>query len=176
MTSLYKGSYKAFAQRLVAAMTRAGHTDSRSPSGISVALLSKTMGVSEQICRRYLRGDALPDHDKIIKIARFLVVSPGWLLFGEQAAVVTPESSEVRIDAQLLHYILARSQALYRLSADNTEDFPDFVLALIKDINTIEATGDTLKKIIDLAVDSICSFEDRKRTKQTSQPLFVKRV
>jgi transcriptional regulator with XRE-family HTH domain len=153
---------KEFSDRLILSMKNAGHIDSRSPSGISVRTLAQVMGVSEQICRRYLRGDALPDYEKITDIALFLSVSPGWLLFGENNNLFKNEQTGIHIDAELLHYILERSHKLYMQSSRNSEDFSDFVLDLIKDVCTIDATNETLKKIIDLAVSSICSFEERK--------------
>ena len=161
----HKGSYKEFSFRLVSAMKRAGHAESRSSSGISVRTLADVMDVSEQICRRYLRGDALPDYAKVIKIAQFLKVSPGWLLFGDQNDVLIAENNTLHIDEELLHYALEKSHVLYLQASDNSGDFPDFVLSLLKDISAIDANRDTLKKIIDLAVGSICSFEERKHKK-----------
>ena len=160
-----KGCYKDFSFRLISAMKRAGFAESRSANGISVRALAELMGVSEQICRRYLRGDALPDYAKVIKIAKCLKISPGWLLFGDQNDIFIAENKTLHIDEDLLHYVLEKSHALYLLSADNSDDFPDFVLELLKDISAIDANRDTLKKIVDLAVSSISSFEERKHKK-----------
>jgi len=46
-----------------------GHTASRSPNGICIRTLAEFVGASEQICRRYIRGVALPDYEKIIDLA-----------------------------------------------------------------------------------------------------------
>lgn len=160
MTIPHKSRYLEFAHRLIGAMKQAGHTDTRSPSGISVKTMAETMQVSEQICRRYLRGDALPDYEKIVTISQFLSISPGWLLFGNQP--ITDEKT-IHMDASLLHYILERSHAFYMMQdPEQAHDFPNFVLALINDISAIDAHHDTLKQIIDLAVSSISSFEERK--------------
>lgn len=165
MTISNSGNYKAFANRLISAMKRAGFAENRSAKGISVRVLAKLMNVSEQICRRYLRGDALPDYEKIQNIAKCFNVSPGWLLFGEEQSVVTAENNTLHINEALLHYVLEKSFSLYLLAADNSSDFPNFVLALLKDISAIDANHDTLKKIIDLAVSSIHSFDERKQKK-----------
>ena len=100
MSAPHKSRYLEFTHRLVSSMKQAGFTDTRSPSGISVKTLADTLHVSEQICRRYLRGDALPDYDKIVTLARFLSVSPGWLLFGNQHVT---DDHTVHINATLLH-------------------------------------------------------------------------
>ena len=160
MSAPHKSRYLEFTHRLVSSMKQAGFTDTRSPSGISVKTLADTLHVSEQICRRYLRGDALPDYDKIVTLARFLSVSPGWLLFGNQHVT---DDHTVHINATLLHYMLERSHAFYMMQApEQAHDFPDFVMALLNDISAIDAHHETLKQIIDLAVSSISSFEERK--------------
>ncbi len=166
INTAHKNRYLDFSHRLVASMKRAGHTDTRSPSGISVKTMAETMGVSEQICRRYLRGDALPDYDKVTTIARFLSISPGWLLFGNEPEGFSTNDQTISMNAALLHYLLERSHAFYIMQTpEQTHDFPDFVLALINDISAIDAHPDTLKKIVDLAVSSISSFEERKMKK-----------
>jgi len=80
-----KGQYQDFSKRLMEAMKAKGYLASRSPKGICIQTLAQFAGASEQICRRYVRGDALPDYEKITKIAHSLQISPGWLLFGEQS-------------------------------------------------------------------------------------------
>jgi transcriptional regulator with XRE-family HTH domain len=163
MNISHKSRYLEFSHRLISSMKQAGLADTRSPSGISVKTLAETMGVSEQICRRYLRGDALPDYEKTVKIARFLSISPGWLLFGNEPDGLNINDQTICMKASLLHYLLERSHAFYMLQApEQAHDFPSFVLALINDISAIDADPDTLKKIIDLAVSSISSFEERK--------------
>lgn len=72
-----------FSHQLIVAMQRAGFHSSRSPSGICIKKLAEITNTSPQICRRYIRGEALPDYDKILKIAEALNVAPGELLFGE---------------------------------------------------------------------------------------------
>lgn len=159
-----RGKYKNFSNRLVNAMTSNGYIASRSPSGICMTTLSTFAGASEQICRRYIRGDALPDYDKIVKIAEHLNVSPGWLLFDTQEPTETAPQQKP-IDDDLLRYILTKSFQLYREETGNTDDYADFVLRLLRDVREIDTSKENLHKIIGLAVGSISSFKE-KRSKQ----------
>lgn len=157
--------YEDFSKRLIDAMKSNGYIASRSPSGICIQTLSKFAGASEQICRRYIRGDALPDYEKVKDIAQNLNVSAGWLLFGEQN-VADLQSQTKPVDEGLLHYILTRSHHLYLKEAGNTDDYADFVLGLIRDVREIDTSKENLQKIIDLAIGSISSYEE-KRNKNT---------
>ena len=161
------GKYKSCSTRLIDAMKSTGYVASRSPSGICMTTLAAFAGASEQICRRYIRGDALPDFEKVIKIAMRLDVSPGWLLFGESEQPNEAVQSKM-IDDDLLHYILTKSYRLYREETGNTDDYADFVLGLIHDVREIDTSKENLHKIIELAVGSISSFKE-KRSKQALQ-------
>lgn len=151
------GPYQAFAQRLIKALKEKGHIASRSPNGICIKTLAEFTGASEQICRRYVRGDALPDYEKVKQLAEHLQINPGWLLFGDEGY---PAPSKHRIDEHLLHYILKQSHHLYRYTAENNDDYADFVLGLIKEVRSIDTTKENLLKIIDLAIGSISSYEE----------------
>lgn len=153
--------YKEFAERLVYTMKLRGYIASRSPNGICMKTLADFADASEQICRRYIRGEALPSHEKMIKIAQHLEVSPAWLVFGDEAKT----KLNAGIDDELLHYILKRIHELYRHEASAMDDFADFVLGLIKDIREIETSRENLEKIIDLAVASISSFRHQAKQK-----------
>lgn len=74
---------KQFADRLRDAMIAAGFNSQRSTSGVCIHKLSEITGYSVQICRKYLRGEAIPDPVKLREIAVKIHVSPGWLLFGD---------------------------------------------------------------------------------------------
>ncbi|WP_423202348.1 transcriptional regulator [Legionella beliardensis] len=138
-------------------MKAKGFTASRSPSGICIQTLSQFSGASEQICRRYIRGDALPDYEKIKEIAKHLNVSAGWLLFGENSTELQAQP----IDEELLYYILKKSHQLYREDTDNADDYADFVLELIKEVRSIDTSKSNLLKIIDLAISSISSYKEK---------------
>lgn len=151
------GAYKAFAGRLINTLKAKGYTATRSPSGICIKSLAEFTGASEQICRRYIRGDALPDYEKVRQLAQHLQVNPGWLLFGNEGE---PAPSTQQIDEVLLHYILKQSHQLYRNDCGNNDDYADFVLGLIKEVRTIDTSKENLLKIIDLAIGSISSYEE----------------
>ncbi|MBY0542724.1 MAG: hypothetical protein K2P75_04930 [Sphingobacteriaceae bacterium] len=155
-----KGSYKAFANRLIQTLKDRGHTASRSPNGICTKTLAEFVGASEQICRRYLRGDALPDYEKIMRLTTQLQVNPGWLLFGDEGFTASKKND---IDEALLHYILKQSHHLYPTSQDSNDDYADFVLGLIREVRAIDASENNLLKIIDLAIGSIDSYNQRNK-------------
>src|SRR5580692_1281071 len=74
---------KQFSYRLRDAMIAAGFNSQRSTSGVCIHKLAEITGYSVQICRKYLRGEAIPEPLKLAEIAAKLHVSPGWLLFGD---------------------------------------------------------------------------------------------
>lgn len=148
-------NYHSFAERLIQQMKLKGFTASRSPNGICIKTLAQFVDASEQICRRYIRGEALPPYEKIVQLAHKLEVSPGWLLFGEEPV----QHNELSININLLHYILKKSHELFKEEPRQTDDFADFVIALIRDIREIDTRPDNLQKIINLAVSSISSFK-----------------
>lgn len=154
--------YKDFSERLVSSMKLRGFTASRSPNGICMKSLAEFADASEQICRRYIRGEALPSYEKVISIASHLKVAPGWLLFGEQ------QSSAKMIDESLLDYIL---KATHPLFVGNSEDFSDFVLGLLKDIRDIDTSDENIFKLIDSAVSSIASFQKKQNSNQSINKL-----
>lgn len=154
-----KSPYQAFANRLIQALKDRGYTATRSPSGICIPTLAKFTGASEQICRRYIRGDALPDYEKIKQLAQYLHVNPGWLLFGDEGDIKPKDHA---IDNALLHYILKQSHHLYPVTQSGNDNYADFVLELLKEVRAIDTSQDNLIKIIDLAIGSISSHEERR--------------
>lgn len=154
------GKYKDFSNRLIDAMKLNGHIASRSPNGICIRTLAELSGASEQICRRYIRGDALPDYEKVIKIAEHLNTRAGWLLFGEeQTTNAAPQPKSIPDD--LLHYIVSKSHRVYRDETEETDDCADFVLELVRDVREIDTSKEILEKIINMAVNSISSYKKK---------------
>ena len=155
------GMYKEFSNRLIETMKKKGYITTRSPSGICITTLARLADVSEQICRRYIRGDALPDYETANNIALHLNVSPGWLLFGE---VEKNLQKPIKfIEDEVLHYILKKSYFLYQHKNETQNDYADFILKLIQEIREIDTSIDNLKKIIDLTINSISSYEEKNR-------------
>lgn len=146
---------KQFAFRLREAMLASGFHSKRSVSGVSVHKLVEMTGYSLQICRKYLRGEAIPEPVKLVELAEKLNVSAGWLLFGD--ARVSSASSKLLISRNLLHYILMKARCLYN-DAVLEQEVPNFLMELIDDVSFINATEEQSKKIIDLAFSSAQHF------------------
>lgn len=159
-----EGPYLSFATRLINLLKKQGHIASRSPKGICIKTLAQFTGASEQMCRRYIRGEGLPDFEKIKKLAANLKVNPGWLLFGDEGH---PAPNKNAIDETMLHYILKQSHHLYRNSRGDNTDYADFVLGLIREVNAIDTSHSNLIKIIDLAISSISTYEMRSKHSHT---------
>jgi len=147
-------TYQDFAERLIASMKLRGFIATRSPHGICMKSLAQFADASEQICRRYIRGDALPNYEKVVSIAKHLNVSPGWLLFGDAKNL----GNRKVLEEEVLSYILQSTHALFW---ENSVDFAEFVLGLLKEIRDIDVPNDHLYKIIDLAVGSVANFQKK---------------
>lgn len=149
---------KQFAYRLRDAMIDAGLNSQRSATGVCIHKLAEMTGYSLQICRRYLRGEAIPEPAKLVEIAEKLGVSPGWLLFGDSHNEKQVDELNVVVNKNLLHYIFTRARDLYNVSQDKSE-VPDFLLDLINDLSQINASEEQSRKIIDLALASVKHFK-----------------
>ncbi len=154
-----------FAYRLKEAMIAAGFNSVRSPSGVNLAVLQTITGYSVQICRKYIRGDALPDISKTIAIAAHLNVSPAWLLFGETNVCKQPASQYIAIQPALLYHIF-KTLLKEICTFQEIDDMADLLLSLTGDIATIHAPNADLKKIIELTLSSAFTYKKRKGTRQ----------
>ncbi len=148
---------KQFSYRLRDAMIAAGFNSNRSTSGVSIHKLVEITGYSLQICRKYLRGEAIPEPVKLVEIASKLQVSPGWLLFGDSHNDSFIARNKIIISKNLLLYILSEAANLYN-APNLVNDVPDFLLELINDVSQINTNEDQSKKIIDLALSSVKHF------------------
>ena len=146
-----------FAKRLRETMIAAGYNSQRSTSGVSIHKLAEITGYSQQICRKYLRGEAIPEPVKLAEIAAKLQVSPGWLLFGDSHQDGNYSANHLTIRISLLHYIFAHASELYHADRSGDE-ISDFLLDLMKNISQINASEEQSKKIIDLALSSVRHF------------------
>ena len=146
-----------FAERLRASMIAAGYNSQRSPSGVNIDKLAEITGYSLQICRKYLRGQAIPDPIKLMEIATTLKVAPGWLLFGDCHQNSHLTSKFITINKNLLHYIFMQINELYQIE-HVSDEISDFLLDLTNNISQINANEEQSKKIIDLALASAQHF------------------
>lgn len=150
---------KQFSYRLRDALLAAGFDSQRSPTGVCTLKLAEITGYSVQICRRYLRGKAIPDALKLREIAEKLEVSPGWLLFGEHERN-NQKSRVINLSEELLHYLLIKNTALLKTAA-STEAIAQFLVHLVADIDRMNVTDEQAKKIIDIAITSAHQFSQR---------------
>ncbi|HHT0592571.1 TPA: helix-turn-helix domain-containing protein [Legionella anisa] len=148
---------KQFADRLRDAMIAAGFNSQRSTSGVCIHTLSEITGYSVQICRKYLRGEAIPDPVKLREIAVKIHVSPGWLLFGDSCNDQETTQKKISINKNLLHYIFTRASCLYN-SALMEQEIANFLMELINDVSLINADEEQSKKIVDLALSTVKHF------------------
>ncbi len=148
---------KQFAYRLRDAMISAGFNSQRSTSGVCIHKLAEITGYSVQICRKYLRGEAIPEPTKLVTIAHHLNVSPGWLLFGDCHNDTPLNNDKITITKNLLHYVFTRAKNLYN-NSHLGDEIPAFLMELIMDLSQINATEEQSKKIVDLALSSVKRF------------------
>ena len=143
-----------FAARLRDALLAKGYHSSRSPSGVHVQKFADLTGHSLQICRKYLRGQAIPESPKLMEIAAHLEVSPGWLLFGDCHGQTHGQANKITINKELLHYIFVHVSALHQPQPAQAEFCSQFFMTLTQDISQISDDVEQSKKIIDLAVSA----------------------
>lgn len=146
-----------FACRLRDAMIARGFTSQRSTSGVCIHKLAELTGYSLQICRKYLRGEAIPEPLKLMELATQLQVSPGWLLFGDEANTPNITEESIILSKNVLHTLFVKAASLYRSNLPEQE-VPGFLMELIKDITLINANEEQSKRIIDLAFSSVKHF------------------
>ncbi len=149
-----------FADRLKTSLIKAEYSSNRSPYGVDINKFAKMTGYSPQICRRYLRGEAIPEPNKLAEIASELKVSPGWLLFGDSHSSKVDDEHKITISKDLLHYIFTHANNLYTNENTQKDILPKFLLELTNNVSQINADHKQSKKIIDLALFSIKNFRD----------------
>lgn len=161
MNSLLNRDYfvKNFSERLARLLKEGGMSSLRSRAGVQISQLAKVSGCSPQMARRYVLGDALPEIDVTVKIAQWLKVSPGWLLFGEEstAPVHIEDQNILHIEKKVLEYIILQCAPLFLMS-QNMEELLTFIIELIEDVTHIEAPQKDIFKIIDISTRAAQSF------------------
>ena len=146
-----------FAERLKQAMIAAGYQSNRSMSGVDIHKLADITGHSQQICRKYLRGEVIPEPTKLAEISLKLKVSPGWLLFGDCHSNQPKRDNTITISKNLLHYIFSHASQL-RHQEYPDQEVSNFLTDLTEDISQIQTNEDQSKKIVDIALGSIKHF------------------
>ena len=146
-----------------------GYHSDRAKAGVKITQLTKVCGCSHQMARRYVLGEALPDVEILVKIAGWLEVSPGWLLFGEENTLPSSIDKDhlIQIDVDLLHYILSQSAPLFTLTND-TKELISFMMDIINDTTHINADKQALFKIVDISINSVTRFSGHSNGKESS--------
>ncbi|MGV3740529.1 MAG: helix-turn-helix domain-containing protein [Gammaproteobacteria bacterium] len=143
---------RQFAVRLRDALLAKGYDSARSPTGINMQKFADLTGHSLQICRKYLRGQVIPESTKLIEIATHLEVSPGWLLFGDCHGQEHGQTNKITINKELLHYIYVHVSGLLEPQQDQAKFCSQFFMSLTQDVSNISDDLEQSKKIIDLAI------------------------
>lgn len=140
-------------------MQATGLGTSRSKAGVKINKLAEISGCSHQMARRYVLGEALPDIGVTYKIAKWLNVSPGWLLYGEEGEIPhnVGQANLIQIEPKLLEYILTRCSALFDITNDKHEVI-SYIMDIIHDAIRIEADQKEILKVIDMSINSITRF------------------
>lgn len=140
-------------------MKHAGFASSVAKAGVKTKKLAEISSCSEQMARRYVLGESLPNIDIIYKIAAWLSISPGWLVFGDHNPNSMQNDSRkfVKIELDILEYVLVQSYQLVMITKDVSK-----VTALIMDVihNVIQIQADKaiIMQIIDTYVQAAIKF------------------
>ncbi|MBI5448593.1 MAG: hypothetical protein HY939_07740 [Gammaproteobacteria bacterium] len=152
----------AFSERLVSLLKQKGFQSHTAVSGVKIKILSEKLDCSVQIARRYTLGEALPEPEQLLKMAQWLEVSPGWLLFGEEKINNKGFDERLNIDPDLLRYILIKMQPFFSNTSE-VDAVVEFTLDLLYDASHLKTTKNMLHKMIDMAIHSAERFHKKKR-------------
>ena len=158
---------QSFSRRLTQLMQNEGMGSLRSKAGVKIKELAEISNCSHQMARRYVLGDALPDVDVTFKIAKWLKVSPGWLLFGEESKIPNNinQKNLIQIEPDLLEYILNASAPLFLMTKD-LHELICFIMDIINDTTHIEADKKDILRIVDISINSAMRFNERSNDKR----------
>ena len=150
-----------FASRLTKAIDNKGYGSSRSRAGIDINQLAKISECSYQMARKYALGHVLPEITVIMKIAKWLRMSPSALLFGESDEFSTKSKSDATIEIELdmLKYILNKSIPLLFMTPDS-QNVINFISDTIYDAAHLHVDKPTIFKIIDMMISSAALLKE----------------
>lgn len=157
-----------FSHRLITLMKQSNLGSAKSKAGVKLNKLVEVSGCSHQMARRYVLGQALPDIDIICKIAKWLNVSPGWLLFGEGGDLTNSAEAKnlIQIEPQMLTHLLSKCAKLFNITS-NTDELVRYIMDIINDVIHIEAEPKEIIKIIDMSINSIFRFHGINKNAKT---------
>lgn len=136
-------------------------------NNISESDLARALNVPYNTIHRLITGHTTDPRVSTLKsIAAYFNVSLDCLFNPDYLSSVRDRNSKSKkniINETLLHYILKQSHHLYPISQNRNNDYADFVLELLKEVNFIDTSNENLIKIIDLAISSISSYEEKRK-------------
>lgn len=88
-----------FSKRLAAAMTAQGHEPRPSVLSTQFNVRFKGASVSFTTAARWLKGEAIPEYEKLVALADWLKADPCFLLFGDRALRGVRVARQVKEDA-----------------------------------------------------------------------------
>lgn len=153
----------SFAERLRMSLIKAGYTSNRSSTGVDIMKFADVIQYTPQICRKYLRGETIPEPQKLSEIANHLQVSPGWLLFGDSLSSEAHEAHKITINKNILHHLFTHISQLCA-PHNSSEILPNFWLELTEDLQDFNQNEEKSKKIIDMALSSYKHFASTKNS------------
>lgn len=137
---------KSFSQRLNSLLVERGYAKS-TQAGVSATPIAKAIGCSQQMARKYTLGECFPECVNVMKLAEWLGVDPGWLIFGTNR---NSEQGDTSINITALKLILEHSQEL--INDPNQEydydRFANFQSDLIENISKIDVDEQSVKNIV----------------------------
>ena len=152
----------SFAERLRISLIKAGLDSTRSSSGVDIMKFAKMIDHTPQICRKYLRGETIPEPKKLTEIATHLDVSPGWLLFGDSHGQKEHEKNKITINKNILHHLFTHISQLCS-TQNSSEVLPNFWLELTEDLQEFNNHEEKSKKMIDIALSSFKHLSQSKK-------------
>lgn len=148
-----------FSERLRGLMIARGHASYSASSGVSPTALCKGIGCFTEMALRYLDGRSIPSPENILKIAAWLDVEPGFLLFGEQGAKKSKQDhNKINIDKDLLIYALQKALPIIKNVKHESEAL-EFFISILLDLSQMEIETEQLKKVFDLTIRSTTFLE-----------------
>ncbi|MBY0545061.1 MAG: helix-turn-helix domain-containing protein [Gammaproteobacteria bacterium] len=149
---------QAFAERLVGLLQAKGLSSRNARGGVVLQPLAKIAGCSVQMARKYTLGLSLPDYLSLERIARWLEVSPAWLIYGENIVVNTDIESQISLDKSTLSYLLQSIFTTFFTKSDKA-GLVDFVIDIMTDLAHVKTDTATIHKMIDMAISSAYRFK-----------------
>lgn len=136
-------------------------------SNVSESDLARALNLPYNTIHRLISGYTTDPRISTLKsIAIYFNVSLDDLFYSNCSSSEVDKhikSKKTEFDEILLHYILKQSHHLYPITQNSNHDYADFVLGLFKEISAIDTSNENLIKIIDLAIGSISSYEEKRK-------------